>query len=55
MFNCVVSPAGWVGAVSPPTGSALQVVGLSGNVFNLALAAAGVIQTYPAGSGTTLP
>lgn len=53
MFNCVVSPAGWVGGVSQPTN--LQVVGLSGNVFNLALATVGVAQTYPSVSATTLP
>lgn len=54
MFNCVVSPAGWVGGVSL-TDAALQVVGLSGTTFNLSLIAAGVAQTYPAGSGTTTP
>jgi hypothetical protein len=54
MFNCVVSPANWVGGVAL-TDPALTVVGLSGNVFNLALVAAGVAQTYPAGSGTTTP
>lgn len=54
MFNCVVSPAGWVGgvALSDP---ALQVESLTGNTFNLALVAAGVAQTYPAGTGTTAP
>ena len=54
MFNCVVSPSGWVGAVAlndPP----LQVVSLNGNTFNLALIAPGVAQTYPAGTGTTMP
>ena len=54
MFNCVVSPAGWVGGVSL-TDAALQVVGLSGNTFNLSLVANGVAQTYPAGTGTTTP
>jgi hypothetical protein len=54
MFNCVVSPSGWVGGVSL-NDAALQVVGLSGNTFSLALIAAGVAQTYPAGTGTTTP
>ncbi len=54
MFNCVVSPSNWVGGVSL-SDAALQVVGLSGNAFNLSLIAAGVAQTYPAGSGTTTP
>jgi hypothetical protein len=54
MFNCVVSPAGWVGGVSL-SDAALQVVGLSGNTFNLSLVAAGVAQTYAAGTGTTSP
>jgi len=57
IFNCVVSPAGWVGgvALNSPESGVLNVVGLSGNTFNLALAAAGVAQTYPAGSGSTTP
>ena len=54
MFNCVVSPSNWVGGVSL-VDPALSVVSLSGNTFNLALVAAGVAQTYPAGSGTTTP
>jgi hypothetical protein len=54
MFNCVVSPAGWVGGVAL-TDAALQVVGLSGTGFSLSLIAAGVAQTYAAGSGTTTP
>lgn len=54
MFNCVVSPSSWAGAVSI-SDAALQVVGLAGNKFNLSLIASGVAQTYPAGSGTTLP
>jgi hypothetical protein len=54
MFNCVVSPTGWVGAVSI-NDAALSVVGLSGTTFNLALVANGVAQTYPAGTGTTTP
>src|SRR5271163_5250103 len=41
MFNCVVSPTGWIGGVAL-TDAALQVVGLSGNTFNLSLVAAGV-------------
>jgi hypothetical protein len=54
MFNCVVSPVGWIGGVAL-VDPALQVVGLSGNVFNLSLIAAGVAQTYAAGTGTTTP
>jgi hypothetical protein len=54
MFTCVVSPTNWTGGVSL-VDPALSVVGLSGNTFNLALVAAGVAQTYPAGSGTTTP
>jgi hypothetical protein len=54
MFTCVVSPTNWIGGVSL-VDPALSVVGLSGNTFNLALVAAGVAQTYPAGSGTTTP
>jgi len=54
MFNCVVSPSNWAGAVSI-SDAALQVVGLASNKFNLSLISAGVAQTYPAGSGTTLP
>lgn len=54
IFNCVVSPAGWVGGVSL-TDAALQVVGLSGNTFNLSLVANGIAQTYAAGTGTTTP
>ncbi len=54
IFTCVVSPANWIGGVSL-SDPALQVVGLLGNTFNLALLAAGVAQTYPAGSGATTP
>lgn len=54
MFNCVVSPATWVGGVAL-SDAALTVVNLSGNTFNLALVADGVAQTYPAGSGTVSP
>lgn len=54
MFTCIVSPSNWAGAVSI-SDAALQVVGLSGNKFNLSLISAGVAQIYPAGSGTTLP
>ena len=54
MFTCVVSPANWIGAVSI-VDPALQVVSLNGNTFSLALVAAGVAQTYPAGSGATTP
>jgi hypothetical protein len=54
IFNCVVSPSDWVGAVAL-NDPALQVVGLNGSTFNLALIAAGVAQTYPAGTGTTTP
>lgn len=54
MFTCVVSPANWVGGVAL-NDPALTVTGLSGNAFSLALVAAGVAQTYPAGSGTTTP
>lgn len=54
MFNCVVSPSGWVGGVSL-TDPALQVTSLSGNTFNLSLVAAGVAQTYAVGTGTTAP
>jgi hypothetical protein len=54
MFTCVVSPSAWVGGVSL-SDAALQVVSLTGNTFSLSLVAAGVAQTYPAGSGTTTP
>jgi hypothetical protein len=54
MFNCVVSPSTWVGGVAL-VDPALQVVGLSGNLFNLAMVSAGVAQTYAAGTGTTTP
>ncbi len=54
MFTCVVSPSNWIGAVSI-VDPALQVVSLNGNTFSLALVAAGVAQTYPAGTGATLP
>ena len=63
MFNCVVSPVGWQ---APPSGitiidPALQVVNIvvpsvaNAPTFSLALVAAGVAQTYPAGTGTTAP
>ena len=54
MFTCVVSPSTWVGGVSL-SDPALVVDGLSGNTFRLDLAAQGIAQTYPAGTGTTSP
>jgi hypothetical protein len=54
MFNCVVAPSNWVGAASSNE-AALVVTALSGNTFNLALASAGVAQTYPASTGSLTP
>jgi hypothetical protein len=54
IFNCTVTPSGWTGTVTC-NDSALQIVGQAGNLFNLSLVAAGVVQTYPAGTGTATP
>ena len=63
IFNCVVSPVGWVTTPSGITinDPALRVVNISvpstasAPTFSLALVAAGVAQTYPAGTGATAP
>jgi hypothetical protein len=63
MFNCIVSPVGWL---APPSGvtlndPALQVVNIvvpsvaNTPTFSLALVAAGVMQAYPAGTVAVSP
>ena len=61
MFTCIVSPVGWIGTVAPLVPPNLVVTGLTvpstatTTTFSLALAAAGVAQTYPASTSTTTP
>lgn len=61
IFNCTVAPVGWVGIIPPITDPALTVTsfvapgGTSAATFNLSLIAAGVVQTYPSGTGTLTP
>ena len=63
MFNCIVSPVGWLSATSGIVinDPALQVMNIvvpstaTTPTFQLGLISAGVAQTYPAGSGTTTP
>ncbi len=55
VFNCIVAPSNWQGAVSL-SGTQFVVVGLSGDTFNLAVGSTALtVGSYAPGTLTTTP